>query len=128
MRCLIAYLAMLSFPESSLVVFVFFFKQKTAYEMRISDWSSDVCSSDLHAKTDCLFDQFREAQEQCKELLTAKLPLPAYDHAIKASHLFNLLNARGVISVAERQAYIARVRELAKGCCEGWMEKNGWQS
>src|SRR3546814_4347729 len=120
--------------------------------MRISDWSSDVCSSDLlkfnnegvsygdvfleserqfsaynfeHAKTDFLFDQFREAQEQCKELLTAKLPLPAYDHAIKASHLFNLLNARGVISVAERQAYIARVRELAKGCCEGWMEKNG---
>ena len=81
-----------------------------------------------HAKTDFLFDQFREAQEQCKELLTAKLPLPAYDHAIKASHLFNLLNARGVISVAERQAYIARVRELAKGCCEGWMEKNGWQS
>src|SRR3546814_10273150 len=67
-----------------------------------------------HAKTDFLFDQFREAQEQCKELLTAKLPLPAYDHAIKASHLFNLLNARGVISVAERQAYIARVRELAK--------------
>src|SRR3546814_4432741 len=122
---------------------VFFFKQKTAYEMRISDWSSDVCSSDLvfleserqfsaynfeHAKTDFLFDQFREAQEQCKELLTAKLPLPAYDHAIKASHLFNLLNARGVISVAERQADIARVRELAKGCCEGWMEKNGWQS
>ena len=79
-----------------------------------------------HARTDFLFDQFREAQEQCKELLAAKLPLPAYDHAIKASHLFNLLNARGVISVAERQAYIGRVRELAKGCCEGWMEKNGW--
>src|SRR3546814_5938648 len=99
--------------------------------MRISDWSSDVCSSDLnfeHARTDFLFDQFREAQEQCKELLTAKLPLPAYDQAIKASHLFNLLNARGVISVAERQAYIGRVRELTKGCCEGWMEKHGWRS
>src|SRR3546814_14571016 len=97
--------------------------------MRISDWSSDVCSSDLnfeHARTDFLFDQFREAQEQCKELLTAKLPLPAYDQAIKASHLFNLLNARGVISVAERQAYIGRVRELTKGCCEGWMDENGW--
>ena len=79
-----------------------------------------------HAKTDFLFDQFREAQESCKELLTAKLPLPAYDQAIKASHLFNLLNARGVISVAERQAYIGRVRELTKGCCQGWMEKNGW--
>jgi glycyl-tRNA synthetase alpha chain len=79
-----------------------------------------------HARTDILFDQFREAQEQCRELLAAELPLPAYDQAIKASHLFNLLNARGVISVAERQAYIGRVRELAKGCCEGWMRVNGW--
>jgi glycyl-tRNA synthetase alpha chain len=73
-----------------------------------------------HARTDFLFDQFKEAQEQCRELLTAELPLPAYDQAIKASHLFNLLNARGVISVAERQAYIGRVRDLAKGCCELW--------
>jgi glycyl-tRNA synthetase alpha chain len=73
-----------------------------------------------HARTDLLFDQFREAQEQCRELLSANLPLPAYDQAIKASHLFNLLNARGVISVAERQAYIGRVRELTKGCCEVW--------
>jgi glycyl-tRNA synthetase alpha chain len=79
-----------------------------------------------HARTDILFDQFREAQEQCRELLAANLPLPAYDQAIKASHLFNLLNARGVISVAERQAYIGRVRELAKGCCDGWMRVNGW--
>ncbi len=73
-----------------------------------------------HARTDLLFDQFKEAQEQCRELLAADLPLPAYDQAIKASHFFNLLNARGVISVAERQAYIARVRELTKGCCESW--------
>jgi glycyl-tRNA synthetase alpha chain len=79
-----------------------------------------------HAKTEMLFDQFRAAQEQCRALLDANLPLPAYDHAIKASHLFNLLNARGVISVAERQAYIGRVRDLAKGCCEGWMRVNGW--
>jgi len=78
-----------------------------------------------HARTDFLFDQFREAQEQCRELLTAELPLPAYDHAIKASHLFNLLNARGVISVAERQAYIGRVRDLAKGCCELWAAQEG---
>ncbi|HLU91183.1 MAG TPA: glycine--tRNA ligase subunit alpha, partial [Pedomonas sp.] len=77
-----------------------------------------------HANTDILFRQFREAQEQCKALLEAKLPLPAYDFAIKASHLFNLLNARGVISVAERQAYIGRVRELAKGCCEKWIDVN----
>ena len=51
---------------------------------------------------------------------------PAYDQAIKASHLFNLLDARGVISVTERQAYIGRVRDLAKGACGAWMEKNGW--
>jgi glycyl-tRNA synthetase alpha chain len=76
-----------------------------------------------YARTDFLFDQFREAQEQCRELLAARLPLPAYDQTIKASHLFNLLNARGVISVAERQAYIGRVRELAKGCCELWAEQ-----
>jgi len=83
-----------------------------------------------HANTDMLFDQFREAADQCKALLALDkpLPLPAYDQAIKASHLFNLLNARGVISVAERQAYIGRVRELAKGCCEAWMRHNGWDA
>ena len=77
-----------------------------------------------HANTGILFRQFKEAQEQCKAALEARLPLPAYDFAIKASHLFNLLNARGVISVAERQAYIGRVRELAKGCCEKWIDVN----
>ena len=79
-----------------------------------------------HANTEVLFRQFGEAQAECRALLDAKLPLPAYDQTIKASHIFNLLNARGVISVAERQAYIGRVRELAKGCCEGWMDVNGW--
>ena len=59
-------------------------------------------------------------------MLDAKLPLPAYDQAIKASHIFNTLQARGVISVAERAAYIGRVRDLAKGACAAWMEKNGW--
>ena len=49
------------------------------------------------------------------------LPLPAYDQCIKASHAFNLLDARGVISVTERAAYIGRVRALAKACCEGWL-------
>jgi glycyl-tRNA synthetase alpha chain len=51
----------------------------------------------------------------------AKLPLPAYEQCIKASHAFNLLDARGVISVTERQSYILRVRELAKSCCEMWL-------
>jgi glycyl-tRNA synthetase alpha chain len=81
-----------------------------------------------HANTDMLFKQFTDAQDQCKALLALDkpLPLPAYDYAIKASHLFNLLNARGVISVAERQAYIGRVRDLAKGCCDAWMITNNW--
>ena len=74
-----------------------------------------------HADTGILFRQFTEAQEQCKALTEANLPLPAYDQAIKASHIFNLLNARGVISVAERQAYIGRVRELTKGVAEAWV-------
>jgi glycyl-tRNA synthetase alpha chain len=78
-----------------------------------------------YANTDILFRQFKDAQEQCRFLLEKKLPLPAYDQAIKASHVFNLLNARGVISVAERQAYIGRVRELTKGCCEAWLAHQG---
>ncbi len=56
-----------------------------------------------------------------RALLRQALALPAYDQCIKASHLFNLLDARGVISVTERAAYIGRVRTLAKGCCEGWL-------
>ena len=64
---------------------------------------------------------FADAEQECTALLGASLPLPAYDQCIKASHLFNLLDARGVISVTERAAYIGRVRTLAKGCCEGWL-------
>jgi glycyl-tRNA synthetase alpha chain len=78
------------------------------------------------ANTETLFRWFRDAAEECGRCIAAKLPLPAYDQAIKASHIFNLLQARGVISVAERQAYIGRVRDLAKGSCQAWMEKNGW--
>jgi glycyl-tRNA synthetase alpha chain len=48
--------------------------------------------------------------------------LPAYDQCIKASHIFNLLDARGVISVTERQSYILRVRDLAKACCAAWLK------
>ena len=53
--------------------------------------------------------------------LETPLALPAYDQCMKASHLFNLLDARGVISVTERAAYIGRVRVLARGCCEAWI-------
>ncbi|MCX7355970.1 MAG: glycine--tRNA ligase subunit alpha [Alphaproteobacteria bacterium] len=74
-----------------------------------------------HANTEILFRHFKDAEAECAALLDKKLALPAYDQCIKASHTFNLLDARGVISVTERQAYIARVRALAKGCCEMWV-------
>jgi glycyl-tRNA synthetase alpha chain len=74
------------------------------------------------ANTERLFRHFGDAETECRALLEARLPLPAYDQCIKASHCFNLLDARGVISVTERAAYIGRVRALAKACCEGWLE------
>jgi glycyl-tRNA synthetase alpha chain len=76
-----------------------------------------------HASTEILFRHFTDAEAECGALLALDPPLalPAYDHCMKASHLFNLLDARGVISVTERQAYIGRVRALAKGCCEAWV-------
>ena len=78
-----------------------------------------------HANTDMLTREFEDAEQECQSLLGAHLALPAYDQCIKASHRFNLLDARGVISVTERQAYIARVRALAKGCCEMWLTSQG---
>jgi glycyl-tRNA synthetase alpha chain len=78
------------------------------------------------ANTETLFKQFGLIADEARALIEADLPLPAYDQAIKASHVFNLLNARGVISVAERQAYIGRVRDLAKGACEAWVTHQGW--
>ena len=75
------------------------------------------------ANTDILFRHFDEAEAECQSLLSGEmaLPLPAYDQCMKASHVFNLLDARGVISVAERQRFIGRVRALAVGCCEAWV-------
>jgi glycyl-tRNA synthetase alpha chain len=73
------------------------------------------------ADTEMLFRHFTDAETECAALVAAKLPLPAYDHCLKASHLFNLLDARGVISVSERQSYMLRVRTMAKACCEAWL-------
>ena len=90
-----------------------------------------------HANTQTLFRHFDDAEAECKALLAAgeaeegtnsaqhKLALPAYDQCIKASHVFNLLDARGVISVTERQSYILRVRELAKACGAAWLKTAG---
>jgi glycyl-tRNA synthetase alpha chain len=75
-----------------------------------------------YANIDMLTREFEDAERECINLLQHELPLPAYDQCIKASHRFNLLDARGVISVTERQSYIARVRSLSKGCCEAWLK------
>ena len=74
-----------------------------------------------YADTELLFRHFADAEKECQALIERSLPLPAYDQCIQASHVFNLLDARGVISVTERAAYIGRVRALAKGCAEAWL-------
>jgi glycyl-tRNA synthetase alpha chain len=101
-----------------------------------------------HADTAVLLTHFKDAEAECQSLLmkgispapSGRLPagkqeganqkrhlmaLPAYDQCIKASHIFNLLDARGVISVTERQSYILRVRDLAKACCGAWLQTEG---
>jgi glycyl-tRNA synthetase alpha chain len=85
-------------------------------EREMSKWHFEV------ADTDRLFEAFKMAAAESENSLKAGVPIAAYEQAIKASHIFNTLQARGVISVAERQAYIGRVRDLAKGACEAWME------
>ena len=73
------------------------------------------------ANTEMLFKNFDTTEVECRSLLDKKLSLPAYDQCLKASHIFNLLDARGVIGVAERTGYINRIRELAKGCGSLWL-------
>jgi glycyl-tRNA synthetase alpha chain len=79
-----------------------------------------------------LFRHFKDAEVSCRALLAHGddgvrhvMVLPAYDQCIKASHIFNLLDARGVISVTERQSYIFRVRDLAKACGVAWLTSQG---
>ena len=86
-------------------------------EVEFSGWNFE------HADTDLLLQHFRDAEAECGRLLSLDKPLalPAYDQCMKASHYFNMLDARGVISVSERAAYIGRVRALARGCCEAWI-------
>jgi glycyl-tRNA synthetase alpha chain len=85
-----------------------------------------------YADTELLFRHFKDAEGECRALLEKGagetrhlMALPAYDQCIKASHAFNLLDARGVISVTERQSYILRVRELAKACGAAWLKTAG---
>ena len=71
-----------------------------------------------HANVEVLFRHFDEHEAACQQLLAAKLALPAYEQVLKASHTFNLLDARGAISVTERQRFILRVRSLARGVAQ----------
>jgi glycyl-tRNA synthetase alpha chain len=73
------------------------------------------------ADTARLVSHFAGAEKESRMLIDHRLALPAYDQCLKASHLFNLLDARGAISVTERAAYIGRVRALARACCETWL-------
>ncbi len=76
-----------------------------------------------HADVDFLFQAFDHHERECRKLLEHQLPLPAYDQVLKASHTFNLLDARHALSVTERQRYILRVRELARGVAHAYYER-----
>ncbi|MEL6473656.1 MAG: glycine--tRNA ligase subunit alpha, partial [Pseudomonadota bacterium] len=78
-----------------------------------------------HSDVEMLRSWFEGCETQSNALREANLPLPAYDYALKASHTFNLIDARGAISPTERQAYIARVRDLARGAAELWARQQG---
>ena len=84
------------------------------------------------ADTEILFRHFADAEKECRAILEKgaegnrqTMAIPAYEQVVKASHTFNLLDARGVISVTERQSYILRIRELAKSCGEAWLQTAG---
>jgi len=99
-------------------------------------WTDSVTYGDIHHETEVQFSRynfegaepqmlahtFEAFERECTRLIGQGLILPAYDYCIKTSHLFNLLDARGVIGVAERTGYIARVRALAYQCAEGYIE------
>ncbi len=77
------------------------------------------------ANTSMLFDKFTKSEKESQELIAQKLVYPAYDELLHCSHCFNLLDARGVISVTERAAYIGRIRNLARQCATAYLEKYG---
>ncbi|MDY7099494.1 MAG: glycine--tRNA ligase subunit alpha, partial [Pseudomonadota bacterium] len=83
-------------------------------EKQMSKWNFEI------AETDALFDLFNKAEAECRNALAAEVPIAAYEQAVEASHIFNLLQARGVISVQERASYMGRVRDLARSSCEAY--------
>ena len=109
---------------------MFIQKKESIFELGWSDKGvtyKDVCLKNeieqsfynfAFANVDFLKKQFSFAESEAKNLITEKLVYPSYEKCIKASHFFNLLDARGVLSVSERAEYIKRVRDIAKLCCE----------
>jgi glycyl-tRNA synthetase alpha chain len=92
-------------------------------EIQFSKYNFDSADTAMLSQ---LFDQY---EKECKRLLKEELVLPAYDYVLKCSHTFNMLDARKAIGVTQRTGYIARVRNMAKGCAEGYLkmrEKLGW--
>ena len=75
-----------------------------------------------HANTENLFKIFDMHEGEAKSLVEKKISLPAYDQCLKASHIFNILDSRGVISVVQRAEYIGRIREITKSVAEIWIE------
>ncbi|KAK0344807.1 hypothetical protein LTR94_013112 [Friedmanniomyces endolithicus] len=88
-------------------------------ERQMSKWNFEV------ADTEKLFRWFKDCKAEYDQCIANDVPLAAFEQAIKASHTFNLLQARGVISVQERASYMGQVRDMAKGSCEAWIEHNG---
>ena len=74
-----------------------------------------------HANIDSLFKMFDMLELEAKSLVEKKISLPAYDQCLKASHVFNILDARGVISVAQRAEYITRIRDITKAVADAWL-------
>jgi len=107
--------------------------KRTAFEL---EWAPGVTWGDVYRENErqwsaynfeeapvgVLRRRFEEHEEECRQLIARRLPLPAYDQVLKCSHAFNLLDARGAISVTERAAYIARVRALARRVAELYVE------
>ena len=101
------------------------------------NWSKNIKYKDIHHRTEYEFSKynfefadilmlkrfFNDCKKECLNLINKGLPLPAYDYCMKCSHLFNLLDARGSISVTERARYILEIRELAKNSANLYMEK-----
>jgi glycyl-tRNA synthetase alpha chain len=107
--------------------------KRSAFEL---EWAPGVTWGDVYrenerewsaynfelAPVEVLAHRFGEHEEECRALLERRLPLPAYDQVLKASHTFNLLDARGALSVTERAAYIGRVRNLAREVAQAYLE------